>query len=391
MYEHAFHITHTIEPNPIEPDTHGSPQRVSCFFPPTRGVVEFVARDGSTVLLAATGHIRDFIAQRMNEEGTPRARADLAPVTARVVAYPTGSALESDLLVLERARKADPALHARIVEQNRRALLVLDPSTGTWRVAESDALKRGGEETVVGPILSAKAAAALGERLDDIFELCRYPRQLALAPHGTPCAYKQMGRCPAPCDGSEPMSAYMERFERASAAAGAGLLAWRGRIQGEIALASAGLDFERAARLKQQLDAVGGLPADALDRARSMHAFACVCVTPAWRAGWALVWVLGGEGLIPVVALEGRPPACMARLIEAHARPVGLDPIQLERFSLVARHWFTKPARARRRRVTILDLRDEDPLRGLEAAIAHAQSPSDTGPDDEEHTHISGE
>ena len=51
---------------------------------------EMIAEDGSTVLLAATGHIRRFIAQRMNEDGQQSSKANLAPITAKIIAYPTG-------------------------------------------------------------------------------------------------------------------------------------------------------------------------------------------------------------------------------------------------------------------------------------------------------------
>lgn len=403
----AYSITHRCPPAGAPEPTHGSgqdpssnpnpnpdqgtPPRVSCLFPPTRGVVEMLGEDGSSIMLAATGNIRDFIAQRMNEDGALSPRANLAPVTARIVAYPTGSALESDLLVLGRAGGADADLHARIVEQNRRALLVLDPDSGTHRVADTAALTLKPRERVVGPILSAKGAAALGETLDEVFELCRYPKELAKAPGGTACAYKQMGRCPAACDGSEPMSAYHERFGRALEAAEMGVQAWGGSVRARIVGASAELDFERAQRLKRDLDRIDRLPIDALVHAGSLHDFACVCVTPAWRRGWAMVWVLGGAGLVPIVAIEGDAPAGLGALIASHATPMAVGRATLECFSLVARHWFTKPARARRRRVTILDLRDDRWFEGLPGAIADAQSPSDPGHDDEEHTHIRGE
>lgn len=397
----AYRLDHDYH-DIISSDPQGTPDsRVPCLsvatlFPSTRGVVEFVARDGACVLLAATGHIRDFIAQRLGqgerhgEQGDLRGspRANLAPVTARIAAYPTGSAFESDLLLLTLARTRDAALHAKLCEQNRRALLVLDEATGTWRAAETLGLELASSEHAIGPVLSVKGATSLGEALDDVFELCRYPKELALAPSGTPCAYKQMGRCPGACDGSEPLGAYHARFGQAIAAAGLGVEAWARRVRQEIGEASQALDFERAQLLKRGLDQIEKLPLDGLRHAGALGDFTCVCVTPAFRKGWALVWAAGDRGCVPLVAVEGAPEPGLEALVSGWAEPLTLAGDALEAFALLTRHWFTKPAKARRRRVTVLDRRDPDWARGLPAAIEAAQNASDPGHGDEEHTHV---
>ncbi len=387
MFDHAYTITHICE---HQQDTHpNESERVSCFFPSHRGVVEFQSHNGSTLLLAATGHLRDFIAQRLNEANEPTARADLRPITHRILAHPTGSAFESDLFVLERARAVDPDLYTKITHQNRRALLVMNPETGTWRTTETTSLELSKNERVVGPCLTNKSAQQLGESLDDVFELCRYPNELALAPHGTPCAYKEMGRCPAACDGSEPMHAYHQRFALAINAASGGLSAWESAIKEDITAASAELDFERAARAKRCLDAVRDLPRDTLGCAASLAAFSCVIITPARRQGFAMCWVLSADGCTPVCSiglLDNDLLESLPSLLTSHLSPMGFAQPQLDRFSLVARHWLTKQTKQRKRRVTILDTRDADWSKGLRRAIEDAQSASDPGHDDEEHT-----
>ncbi len=389
MYEPAYTIAHDCEQDSTHQDTRSESERVSCFFPSQRGVVEFRSHDGATLLLAATGHLRDFIAQRFNEAGEPSARADLAPITARILACPTGSAFESDLFVLERARVADPTLYRKITQQNRRALLVLDPRSGTWRSAETTGLTLGPDERVIGPCLSTKSAQLLGETLDDCFELCRYPAQLALAPEGTPCAYKEMGRCPAACDGSEPINAYHARFSRAIAAAEAGVDAWAGATQAQVKRASAELDFEGAAQLKRRLDAISGLPRDQLGHAASLMSFSCVIITPTTRRGWAQCWVFNASGCVPLCSiglLDNELLGVLPALLASWRSPMGFEQSQLDRFSLIARHWLTKPSKQRKRRVTILDAREEIGTRALRNAIENAQSASDPGHDDEEHT-----
>ena len=362
---------------------------MSCFFPSKRGVVEFHSHDGSTLLLAATGHLREFIAQRLNESNEPSARADLAPITHRILAHPTGSAFESDLFVLERSRIVDPDLYAKITHQNRRALLVLNPSTGTWRTAETTTPELQPEERVVGPCLSSKYARQLGEALDDVYELCRFPAQLALAPNGTPCAYKEMGRCPGACDGSEPMHAYHDRFGQALDAASAGINAWVSKIDSDMQGASAELDFEGAARCKRQLDTIKDLPRDTLGHAASLHNFSCVIVTPTTRPGWAQCWAFNTHGFTPICSiglLENDLLDLLPDMLAFHHAPMGFEQNQLDRFSLIARHWLTKPSKQRKRRVTIIDIRFENWEKQVRRAIEDAQKASDPGHDDEEHT-----
>lgn len=390
MFVPQYTITHPCETHESQQDTRsGPPDRVSCFFPSQRGVVEFQSHDNTTLLLAATGHLRDFIAQRLNEADEPSARADLAPITARILAHPTGSAFESDLFVLERARTADPGLYAKITHQNRRALLALNPAQGTWRVCETSNPDPQPHEHIVGPCLTSRGAQQLGEALDDVYELCRFPSQLALAPNGTPCAYKEMGRCPGACDGSEPMHAYHDRFNRAIASASDGIDAWGDQVATEITLASAALDFEAASRLKPTLDTIKSLPRDQLGHARSMRTFACVVITPDSRPGWALCWVFNAHGCNPICSiglLDNELLETLPNLLESHRSPIGFDQDQLDRFSLIARHWLTKPSKQRKRRVSVLDMRDNTWPKQLRRAIEDAQSASDPGHDDEEHT-----
>ena len=387
MFKPSYTISHNCK---LEQDTHPTDsERVSCSFPSRRGVVEFQSHDGATLMLAACGHLRDFIAQRLNEANEPSARANLRPITRRILARPTGSAFESDLLVLERARAVDPDLYSKITHQNRRALLVLNPESGTWRTAETTTLDLAPSERVVGPCLSRKAAQQLGEALDDVHELCRFPNQLALAPNGTPCAYKEMGRCPAACDGSEPMHAYHERFALAIRNAGGGLEAWESSIRDDVASASAGLDFERASGAKRRLGVVAGLPEESLGHAASLDSFSCVVISPAARPGHAVSWVLNADGCHPICSigqLDNEMLGSLIDLLSDRLSPMRLVREQLDRLSLISRYWMAKPSRQRKRRVTILDTRNTGWHKSIRRAIEDAQSACDPGHDDEEHT-----
>lgn len=59
-----------------------------------------------------------------------------------------------------------------------------------------------------GPLPTRKDAELLVRWLEDAFDLCRYYDVLLKTPDGERCVYYEMGRCPAPCDGTVPMEIY---------------------------------------------------------------------------------------------------------------------------------------------------------------------------------------
>ena len=104
----------------------------------------------------------------------------------------------------------------------------------------------------VGPVRDKHVAARLIESLEDLFDLCRYHNILVQAPHGKACAYKEMGKCPAPCDGSESLASYRARIDAALAfAANENRTAWRADVEASMKAAAATQEFEKAGRIKQ--------------------------------------------------------------------------------------------------------------------------------------------
>ncbi len=390
----VIHHAHAISVDLSKKEKQDTHDGVSCFFhptdfPPTKGVVEFIAHDRSTILLAATGNIRAFIAQRFTEP-TNQPKANLAPITARIIAYPTGSGFESHWILHQRARSVDPNLSTKLNEQNRMAMLVLDPRLGTWSLQDTLSFvpsDHQSHQVLIAPIRTHKAARALGEALDDVFELCRFPKELAKAPDGTACAYKEMGRCPGACEGAESIEAYADRFDQATEIACAGIERWKSALRSQIQHASDELDFEHARMTQRQLEQVNKLPTDALEHARTLAGLCCVCITPAVRKGWAMIWIFGNQGLIPLAAAD-EDAGDLQSMIECWQSPIGTTPAELDQLALVARFWLSKPSRARHRRVTILDLREAGWQEKIAPAIAQACVPADSAQGDEEQTHM---
>src|SRR5436853_125899 len=108
---------------------------------------------------------------------------------------------------------------------------------------------------MIGPLQDKHAAARFVQLVEDAFDLCRYYNVLVESPNGRACAYKEMGKCPAPCDGTISMEEYRENVERSA----------RVLVRPEEFIAEqdarmqklAGeLQFEQAAKVKAKLEQV---------------------------------------------------------------------------------------------------------------------------------------
>lgn len=105
----------------------------------------------------------------------------------------------------------------------------------------------------LGPLATRSDAQDLADSLTDLFDLCRYWQILVKAPHGTPCAYFEMGRSLAPCAGRIPIEQYNRTVREAMGFAGARRAAVLAARQAEMRAAAGALQFEQAARIKEWL------------------------------------------------------------------------------------------------------------------------------------------
>lgn len=356
--------------------------------PARPGVVTFEGADGSCVLVAATGDVRAFVRARLGGGEAASGRADLRPVTARVRAVTVGSALEGDLVCLEVARERLPATYRALADRWRAWFVHLDPDAPAPAWRKTNLLEPGGAPAggaLLGPIPDKDSAGRFGEAIDDLFELCRYPRELAKAPAGTPCAYKEMGRCPAACDGSEPMSAYRARVRKAIACWRDGPGRTKGEIERAMADAAAGQDFERAAALKSRLAAFGVVGRPRLAHVGVLEDLALLVAVPGQRAGWARVIVLAGGDWCPIADVEGdvrAGPAWSgfeAAVLRARRRagPFPAAPEAIERLGVIVSHWFRPVKKGRRRRAGVVDLRRAWDGRAVRRLIRRAATPGE--------------
>lgn len=147
----------------------------------------------------------------------------------------------------------------------------------------------GASGMVLGPFRDKHAAGRFIETMDDLFDLCRFHHILVQTPNGTACAYKEMGKCPAPCDGSESLPAYRSRV-RAAADFATKDRGWqKAEAERRMQEAATGLDFERAAEEHAEIQRVEALSKPGFRSVRRMEDMRWVVIAPSERRGWARV------------------------------------------------------------------------------------------------------
>jgi hypothetical protein len=245
-------------------------------------------RDGRCMLAAVTGNAREFCRKRLASDGS------MTEVTHRMECVPCGSMFEASieyLCLLRRCVAMDAA--SGILQRARCWFLRFDRTSCTWETTQLiDGCGDGAR--VVGPLPDHASAEKLGHLLDASFDLCRKPTELRRAPHGQACVYFEMGRCPAPCDGSEPWSTFAARFEAALASA-ASLASLTSTLAREMVSASSQHNFERASEVRTSIDWLGSRSGQKLRHIGRLDQWARVVVSPAGHAR-AKIWLWRARG-----------------------------------------------------------------------------------------------
>lgn len=275
--------------------------------PPSRGVVVMFGDSGRPVFIAATGDCRALMRRKLAPaELGVRAGADLRSIIRDVRAVECGSAFEADLAYLVLAREFMPHAAKLVADRWRSwwAQIDADSPFPEWSktdlalgaVAPRSASTAGGaardaQGTLIGPFGDKDAAGRFIERMIDAFDLCREHRLLVLAPHAKPCPYKEMGRCAAPCDGSESMESYRRRVRAAVAAAAAedGIAGCMAREDAAMRAAAAEQDFEAAARHRANSERLAKLSGAATARLCQLENFQYLLIWRSPKQDWVRV------------------------------------------------------------------------------------------------------
>jgi hypothetical protein len=300
---------------------------------------------GGAVQVVCWKNLRRTLSARLTEQpAEPSKRVDWRQVVRQVRWRPVENQFEADWLYMETVRSVFPQTWRELVPWAQTYFLHINPDDAFPRYVRTSALRDKGQ--TIGPLPDAKAAARLIELLEDAFDLCRYYSVLLESPNGKACAYKEMGKCPAPCDGSISMQQYHRLIEMSLT----GLSDPAALIAGQrtrMEQAAAELRFETAARIKAHLLQLEQLGRGAFKCAMPLGRFAFVTVQRGRRKG-LVKFLLALPGRIEPVACVLGEPTDMPEIADViHQRavvPSDVDSAETERIGLVARHLFQRDA-----------------------------------------------
>ncbi|MBI1371903.1 MAG: hypothetical protein GC159_03970 [Phycisphaera sp.] len=304
--------------------------------------------DTGPVLLATVGGLRGAVVRRMtepDEPDEPTKRIDYRAIVRRVRWRMVCSRLEGDWTYLENARRLFPRTYRRMIRHWRAHWVGVDLDAPHPRFVAKD-VPHGPAATCFGPLPTAKIARKLVESLEDIFDLCRYHDVLVKSPHGEACSYKQMGRCPAPCDGTVSMDVYRDQVRAAAAFVTRRVDGWIDDATRRMHAAAKDLAFEQAGRIKRQIDRAGGAASLIRGGVPTLAHMRYVSIQPGDRKGRvrAFAIVPGRVAYLGQIDRKQRDDA-IARLVDASAKltdePIDVDTDDLaavERIGLVGWH-----------------------------------------------------
>jgi len=236
------------------------------------GVYALSDEDDRLILVAAGEGLRRIIAHRLAPPPqASRKRADLKAIVRRVRWRRTGSPFETMFEFHRIARALYPDRYGELLAFGPAWMVHVDLDQRPPRLAPVKYLQPRG--THLGPLPTRASAEKLIETLEDLFDLCRYHHILELAPHGQPCAYFEMGKCPGPCAGRIPLDRYRMMMIDALAFAGGRREAFTGLWSDQMRAMAARQEYEQANRFKQRIQRAGLLAGDNYRFLRPMEDF----------------------------------------------------------------------------------------------------------------------
>jgi excinuclease UvrABC nuclease subunit len=307
----------------------------------------FTDADDQPVQLLCVKNLRASLKRRLGggELIGPTRKVDYRELVRRVYWRRVDSAFEADAVYLEAARQIFPRTYRGMLGFDPAWFVHVNPATPFPRYVKTIDLSRQG--VLIGPIEDKHAAARFVQLVEDAFDLCRYYNVLVEAPRGRACAYKEMGKCPAPCDGSISIEQYrkMIRWSAATVVSPAAFVEEHTR---RMAAAAAELNFESAAKIKQYLGQISQFGKGSFRFARRLEDFRYLALQQGPRVGTAKLFLVTPGNIEEVGGLIAAPALATDLLREILDRdadtPDDLSEQGAERIGVVADHLF----RARR-------------------------------------------
>ena len=255
------------------------------------------SEDGTPIVAATTANLRNALKNRISNQTAAKKRVNYAEITDTIRFRRVGSAFAASWWYYRTVRTLFPQRYAAMLAWKPAWFITLNPEMDFPRFQISNTLSEP-PGVNVGPLLSRRKARGIVESMEDLFDLCRYYEILRQAPAGTPCAYKELGKCRSPCDGSISMLEYRQQINSAigflSDSNGA-RMKWFDDQEQRIREAALRMDFRLAATYKRKLDLADKLNNGKLAEVHNMDTWKHLIIQRGKTEKWIAPFVAGPQ------------------------------------------------------------------------------------------------
>lgn len=301
------------------------------------------------VQLLAVRNLRASVKRRLScsvDQTGPGRRIDYRSVVHHIQYRRVDSSLECDLVYLQAARQAFADSYRQLLRLRSVWFVHIDPQSPfpRWVYREDPFVESG---LIFGPIPEKTSAQRWVELIEDAFDLCRYYHILVQAPHGSACAYKDMQRCPAPCDGSVSMQQYRALVEwsvRTVTDPESEIIPQTSRMQE----AASELKFEIAGRIHQFIEQLRALRSGEFGQLRLFSDFRYVTLQPGPHKNDVKLFVVTPAGAEGLMCLRDEPNDLMIQsdslidVTRSWDRSEITRRFDPQRLSIVVKHLFSR-------------------------------------------------
>ncbi len=306
----------------------------------------FADENDQPVQLLSVKNLRASLKRRLGGEETIglSKRVNYREIVRKIYWRRVDSGFEADWVYLEAARELFPRTYQGMVGFKPAWFVQVDPTNNFPRYIKT-IQPLGKHGVVVGPLEDKHAAARLIQLVEDSFDLCRYYNILVESPNAKACAYKEMGKCPAPCDGTISMDEYRRGVERSAQV----LIRPEDFVHEQDARMQklAGeLQFEQAAKVKAKLEQVKQFGKSAFRYAQLIADFRFISLQRAPAEGTAKLFLITPAAIEEVAGVidEPRNVSELLRIVLQRAQELSAQEMTeaaVERIGLVAHHLFS--------------------------------------------------
>jgi excinuclease UvrABC nuclease subunit len=316
--------------------------------PSKPGVYCLQDEEHRTLLLAATANLRRAVAAKLDpntDHPASRRQLRLHDVVHHGRIATVGSAFEADWAYLQWARFLLPQSYRGLLDRWQAWFIHCDPTAEHPQLVKTAHPQVNQPGVHLGPFPDKHAAGRYMELLQDAFDLCRYHHILVQSPHARACAYKEMGRCPAPCDGTVTLDSFRQQYQQAIEFAMTSLVEWRRKIEMQMEASSQALEFEQAQRFRNLLERTE--PAAKRDYAQvnRIERFEFIALMPSEKAGRGRAFLIRRGWVAPIFDFNAQVSAdsladSLAQHISSSTSCAQFTPAALENIGMVCWHLF---------------------------------------------------